>query len=253
MKTLHYLPALIFVAAILHGCSPRQLTKAYDQVKIQRIYEESVGEAAKPQPWKISKNLIEIKKNNPQLIWKTINGEDYLLVSTWVQDTSWYKTDPNTGFYNTGTHAAWITTAPELQNRCRNQKFGRKEGLDLRMKQMLGMPPTVVKKFFVEFWVRPKDLFRPCPDQDITDNTCGLAFPGNVSAGHKKWINDLRLASYYNPTWNKNYPWTELGYTYDWYPKNKTHIGMSEFVIGENKNVIINKFYTTMEYCDGGN
>jgi hypothetical protein len=38
---------------------------------------------------------------------------------------------------------------------------------------------------------------------------------------------------------------TQLGYTYDWCPTNKSHIGVSEFVIDINKNVIVNKIYST--------
>ena len=111
------------------------------------------------------------------------------------------------------------------------------------------MPPNVEKKYFVEFWVRPQDLFRPCPDAEVSDTHCGLAFPEEVTDEHKDWINNQRLESYYNPVWDKNYPWTQLGYTYDWNPKNKNHVGLSEFVIGKNKNVVVKGFKTTEEYC----
>lgn len=37
----------------------------------------------------------------------------------------------------------------------------------MRLKQLLGLPPTATNSYFVKFWVRPNDLFRPCPDKEI--------------------------------------------------------------------------------------
>lgn len=60
----------------------------------------------------------------------------------------------------------WVTLAPELQTRCSDTTFGQGD-LSLRLKQLLGMPPSAEETAFVEFWVRPEDLFRPCPDPEI--------------------------------------------------------------------------------------
>ncbi|MEM6264978.1 MAG: hypothetical protein AAGI38_20875 [Bacteroidota bacterium] len=249
MKNAFYL-ALAFTLIYGTACAPRELTKPYKEEKISLLYSESVGDAAKPQPWEIYNDLITIKKGTPHLIWKEIDNKTYVLVSTWQSDTVYYKNNLQTGTYNTGEHALWITTAPELQTLCSQKSFGRKEGLNLRLEQLLGLPPNAGKKFFIEFWVQPQDLFRPCLDSEVSEANCTLAFPDDESLAHKKWINYLRLASYYNPEWNKNYPWTQLGYTYDWHPKNKSHIGLSEFVIGKNKEIIVHRVYTTDQYCE---
>jgi len=247
--TLHFL-ILSYCLLYLSSCATRTLTKSYDSVSTKKIYSLSVGDAAKPQEWEVFNDLISIKSDNQQLVWKTIKGEQYLLVASWKADTSYYKNDPKTGFYNTGKYPIWVSAAPQLQQLCQSSKFGLKEGVDLRLKQLLGMPPDVDKQYFVEFWVRPQDLFRPCPDPEITDKSCGLAFPKDTEEAHISWINNQRLASYYNPIWNQNYPWTELGYTYDWNPKNKTHIGVSEFIIANNANIVIKGFQTTAQYCN---
>ncbi|MFT6334500.1 MAG: hypothetical protein ACI86M_001233 [Saprospiraceae bacterium] len=209
----------------------------------------SISDAAKPQPWEVDDNLIAITSENEELVWKEISGDNYLLVLSWKEDTTYYKNDVVSGSYNTENYPVWVTTAPELQNLCSDKKFGRKEGLNLRLKQLFGLPPTVTKKYFVEFWVKPEDLFRPCPDTEINDASCGLSFPKGTSDEYIQWVNNLRIQSYYNPEWNSNYPWTELGYTYDWNPSNKLHIGLSEFVIRENSNVIIHNFVSTADYC----
>ncbi|WP_367388933.1 hypothetical protein [Lewinella sp. LCG006] len=248
MQTFNRLLFLLTLTATF-SCSPRLLTKDYDEVKIQQVYAEVIGDAAKPQPWDISQSLTQVTPANPDLVRKTIAGQEYILVATWQNDTTYYKTNPSTGFYNTGNYPIWVTLAPQLQQKCQSPAFGRREGLDLRLKQLLGLPPDTKKQYFVEFWVQPKDLFRPCPDPEITDRACELAFPADVTEEHKDWINDLRLASYYNPEWNKNYPWTELGYTYDWNRRNKTNVGLSEFVIQKNSNLVIHHISTTQDYC----
>ena len=43
------------------------------------------------------------------------------------------------------------------------------EPLELRLKQLLGLPSASQKVWFVEFYVEPSDLFRPSADPEIND------------------------------------------------------------------------------------
>ncbi len=244
----HYLMTLCFLFTLL-SCSPRQLSKTYNAEKIRGLYSNAIADSAKPSPSEVYKGLIAIKEDNTKLVWKTINGQQYVLVSSWQKEKKYYKNDGETGFYNTSKYPLWVTAIPEVQEICRAKKFGRKEGLDLRLKQLIGLPPDVEKNYFVEFWVQPKDLFRPCPDREITDSSCDLCFPENTDEDYLTWFKNQRNESYYNCLWNANYPWTQLGYTYDWNRRNKQHIGLSEFIIGENTDIVVHKIYTTEAYC----
>jgi hypothetical protein len=245
-----YFKALgLLLVFLVSACGPKLLVKPYQAEKTAVHYKKSIEDASQPTAKKIDHKLFAITKDNTKLIWKEINGEGYILVSSWKYDTTYYKNDPKTGFYNTGKYTNWVTVSPELKNLCNKKGFGRKVGMDLRLKQLLGMPPTTEKKYFVEFWVRPQDLYRPCPDPEVSDLDCELAFPDGVSEEHKAEIEELRKNSYSNATWDKNYPWTQLGYTYDWNPAKPKNIGLSEFVIGKNKNVVVAGFYSTASYC----
>ena len=106
----------------------------------------------------------------------------------------------------------------------------------IRLKQLLGLPPDAVKSRFVKIWVYPYDLFRPSPDPEITDLEAELTFPEskflNVSNEYIKWFNEPEAGSY----GQSGYPWTRLGYTYDWVNPD-SEVGLSEFVI--NKGSII--------------
>jgi hypothetical protein len=221
---------------------------AWAQDPNESIYRKALADAAYVQASEISKTLKPIARSGGDRVWKTIAGEEFVLVATWQNDTVFYKNSPETGFYNTGKYEVWVTAAPDLQNWAKTAQF--KNGIDLRIKQLLGLPPNAKKRFFVEFWVRPQDLFRPCPDAEITDSECNTCFPESSSPEHKEWINNMRANSYSNCTLYYQYPWTQLGYTYDWNPKNKTHIGLSEYVIRKNANVVVHKFYTTEAYIE---
>lgn len=220
----------------------KQICKRPDD---QTLYQNSIEDAMSPAPSKVYSNLVAITPENKSLTTKTINGEHYILVVTWKQNISYYQPYLDSSFYNTGDYPIWITTAPELLNRMKAEKA---KDVNKRLKQLLGLPPNAEYSYFLEFWVRPQDLFRPCPDNEITDNSCELCLPKDTPKDYVDWVNDNRISRYYDCDLYNKYPWTQLGYTYDWNPKNKSHVGLSEFVIGTNKNIVIEAIYTTQEY-----
>ena len=150
------------------------------------LYQQAIQDSMSPGPNKVYTNLVPINDQNDALVWKTIDGERYLLVVTWKQDVSYYKPFLNGGFYNTSNWAMWVTTAPELLERMHSQQD---DDVDLRLKQLLGLPPNSEYSYFVEFWVRPADLFRPCPDSEITDEECDLCFPEDG----RLWKKNLKM------------------------------------------------------------
>ena len=208
----------------------------------RELYKLSIINSIYPDSSEICTKLVQINDSNKTLIRKNINGEEYILVCTWKQNVSFYQKDT---VFNTGTYPIWVTTAPELKNRIKKES---PKDVNLRLIQLLGLPPTAQYSYFVEFWVRPVDLFRPCPDKEITDSKCDLCFPEGTDPEHIKWINENRISRYYQCDLYYQYPWGQLGYTYDWNPRNKSHFGLSEFIIGTNKTIYINRIVTTLEY-----
>jgi hypothetical protein len=208
-------------------------------------YYESVIDAMAPDSSAVSENLLVINKENKKLTWKTINGEDYLLVVSWTNAKKYYEPFIDSLYYNSGSYFIWITAAPELLLRMSVENY---QDPQLRLEQLIGLPPNSGCRYFVEFWVKPSDIFRPCPDQEINDSKCDLCFPSFADSTHIKWINEQRINLYYSCDIYDKYPWTQLGYTYDWNPQNKNHVGLSEFVVKENSKIVVNAIYTTDEY-----
>ena len=251
---------------------------------LQAQYSSAVADARVASPDEISAKLTPIRDDNPALVWENGVVGSRLLVVTWLGDAGInYKcTDPGGCTGNSSCKEggncpsygfdSWVTVAPELKN-----FFGLTPPVPLRVAQLLGLPPKAASeggagqyKYLLELWVSPKDLFRPCPDTEISDTTCGTGFPTDmfrtpdlsdkvrVSAGpdygvfktYSSWFNNRARYSY---TMDSDpYPWTRLGYTYDWGSAN--HTGLSEFVVHGRKQdgskifVGIKSVSTTADY-----
>jgi hypothetical protein len=184
--------------------------------------------------------LWAISKSNPKLAWSP-DGARVLM----IQWTPW-------GGYPMGdtvmNRDVFLTPAPQLLELCRPlPPDARVE----RMQQYLGLPPeppSAPARNVVEMWVSPADLFRPCPDPQIDDETCSVTFPPEVSAQHRDW-----MARYYGnayaPWQHTRYPWTALGFTYDWCG-GASPIGASEYILRAGSKVSIQSIIPTETYCD---
>ena len=141
---------------------------------------------------------------------------------------------------------SWITTAPEMMDFMKKNNFSSQSSLHLRIAQILGMPPDTQNDFFVEYWVYPRNLFRPTPDPEITDHEADLYFPSSASRKHISWFQN-EMKNKYDTSSATAFPWTRLGYTYDW--DNPLHpVGFSEFVVDTSSVVTVKNIYTSWEY-----
>jgi len=214
------------------------------------LYRTAILNAMYPEKSKVYNELTVIDCGNKELQCRTVNEVEYILVVAWMKKeyVEYYKPfDNQWGFYNTGQYPMWVTVAPELVKRMKKEQAEDKE---IRLKQLLGLNPDEKQVYssFIEIWVQPSDLIRPCPDQETSDTQCDVCFPSNVNPAHKEWINNNRIQSYYGCGLKNQFPWTALGYTYDWNPDNKTHVGLSEFIVPVNTNVVIEKIYSNIDY-----
>ena len=215
---------------------------------LKKLFKAAMLDAQNPEPSEIYHHLINLEtdKNLKDTI---INDERYIKMVSWKLNPKWY---PEKGKYNNGNRVIWVTVAPIIQDSCKSF-YKKYKDPNMRLRQLLGLQPFTVETFFLEVWVKPSDLFRPAPDNEINDSSCGLNLPNNVSSSYRKWFNDTRANQYKDCTDSifdeYGYPWTQLGYTYDWSPDNPTNVGLSEFVIKENTDMFVSGVYPNSEYC----
>ena len=87
---------------------------------------------------------------------------------------------------------------------------------------------------FTFFYAEADGLFRPTPDNETTDHEAELDFPASATPDYREWFEENRQFSYFSDT---PYPWTRLGYTYDWHSGTSSHVGPGEFIIREGATV----------------
>ena len=206
---------------------------------LTRSYTRAVEDAENADESEIYATLQAISINNPNLKWRDYQGEKQVLMVTW---TSWNGYDSQVGLPMELSREIWVTAVPELKTFTQTINLDP-ESLTLRLEQYLGLPPHNGKTKFVEMWVNATDLFRPCPDAEINDTSCDVKFSDNVDLQHQNWINNLQLASY----GDRGYPWTRLGYTYDW-GSLQGEVGASEFVVKKGAKVMIESVKNTVNY-----
>ncbi|MFH0735684.1 MAG: hypothetical protein V1773_13445 [bacterium] len=234
------IPVLIISALlVITGCDFEKNPVTQNTKTNEQMYELAIQDAMVAEESEISKNLIAITPTNNYLSWS--NG--YVLVVTWTKYSSSY---PVSDTISTWWGETWVTVVPEMKDFYKRNKYSR-EKLTVRTEQLLGLPNNSGNTYFVEMWVKPEDLLRPAYDNEVTDNTCGLSFPETTSDEYILWFNNTIISSYYPNLQNAKHPWTRLGYTYDW--GNPTcEIGLSEFIIKKNAEVIVKSVQATFDY-----
>lgn len=242
MKQIEFLRIFLWILICLflfESCCPEQEVN-----DLQKAYLDAICDAKTAESEEICRNLTAIVDHNKDLIWEQIQGKRHVLVVNW---TDWECYRAKVGQIITAEHDIWVTVVPELKNFL-IQHADKVEDLDLRLKQLLGLPQKSGFNLFVEIWVNPDDLFRPSPDPEISDCEAELDFPCSenymrVNEEYKEWFNCKRRESYKS----NGYPWTRLGYTYDWGNPN-SDVGLSEFVIKKCSRVKIHDVIPTHEY-----
>ena len=149
-----------------------------------------------------------------------------------------------------GAYGIWVTGVPEVQTICR----GFHGDVAMQLRELLGLPPDADVPRFLVLSVAASDLFRPSPDDNITtvfpcsnptDADCGNKFPSTTTASHYQWI---ATETFYLHSLPNGYPWTHLGYTYNWAP-GADRYGASEYVIRGNAKAVIVANVPALQYC----
>ncbi|MBO1060613.1 MAG: hypothetical protein ACK4WN_04615 [Aphanizomenon sp.] len=223
---------------------------------LTKTLADSIEDAKEPLADEVVNDLWALSTNNPQVKSRENNGKVEYLMSTWKY-TSNPSTDWPIGAKKLLPYQTWFTAVPQVQEFC--QKYQAIDStipdnveLSLRLQQYLGLilNKYSTKTHFVEMWVKGEDLMRPCIDGEINDSSCDLLpLPVPDSSPVVKAI----YTNSYTNAKKEYYPWSGLGYTYDWGNSLKPHQGPSEFIINPTpeKPVEVEVFSVTptQEYC----
>lgn len=177
--------------------------------------------------------LVTLTAEDSRTVWDDA-GERVLLL-TWHNYPD--ECEPGTHIGEYGD--IWATSLGEMES------WFEENGEDvtdwtLRFAQLLGVHADEGYTRFTAFWVSPEDVVRPAFVTDVTkqmENDYGL-----VTGAWKEWFDANILYSYFE----SDYPWTRLGYTYDW--GGAREYGLTEFLVRDPSRTEIAFTMTTDEF-----
>lgn len=233
-----------------------QLRHRYD------TYLKALADMAVAVPADVSHDLDAIPVGKP------------VSLATWIRDDQLKRyTRPGGGWIGTLPSDTWVTAEPHLKEFCTD--FAKMNGgdpdlLTLRLEQRLGLAPHSAKTTFVSFTLADPDpaktIFRPCASPAIDtescairtsrDDDCSQATDPARCAAHNLFFYKQYYNSY-GATQPTGFPWTSLGYTFDWSlgpadangDASFVRFGESEYVVPQGTQVTITGAVKTASYC----
>jgi hypothetical protein len=183
----------------------------------------------------ICRTLTAVNPHNDALPWNA--DHTMLRVASWMSPK--YISSYVPGNSLTPSWEMWVTVSGEAKTAAKASGLSG-DALALRMREYIGLPPDGNYQYWVEFYVKPTDIYRPSADPDPGDCEAEIDFTTNaettVSDSYKAWYYNYAKSSY-NLSRN-GYPWTRLGYTYDW-RTGASEVGFSEFVIRPGSTITV--------------
>lgn len=214
---------LIAVCALVQFSCTNQPNRA---LSIDDKYSLAV-EAVKHLDKKDIKNLVVLSQSDPL---SGVIGDKVLLAT--------FHDAPE--FYKEGTdnilkiQVMWTATAKEVSSKMASDLSNCSK---VRISQIIGVGPKDRLTDISIISVKVSDLFRPAYNPDVKVNRMSF----NLESDNKKFI------SFFNKNFENNtYPWTALGYTYD-YGKEE-HYGLSEFVLLKGSSYYVEKTVKIDDY-----
>ena len=238
--------ALCFASLTFTACKKDNATAP--ALSLDQLYAHSLTDAMTADSSEIVDTLLPILSSNPALQWKIINGQQYVLMSTFMRFPSSYPVGDS--ITNTWGES-WLFIPSQMKNRLM-PGFNASTDTVQRICQLLGLPPKNSKSntHIVDMWVKADRLYRPAGNPSITTTTTGPVPIPTVTPDFTTWFNNYIIYAYYHPLLSAtdfHYPWTRLGYTYDWAPGVKK-VGLSEYVLQGSSGCWVDKVATASDY-----
>jgi len=230
-KRLFSAMMIVFMAAMLAGCA-----KGNEAAKSpEELYRDAVRDAAFADDDEILP-LVSLVESNPMTTWQ----DGKVLLLTWHNYPDSY---PEGEAVTIQWGPVWTFTDKEIASHA--EELQKADDAKARLKQIIAFAPDSEHTTVTGLWVDPQNVKRPAYQSDPTIEDMSNSFDENVDVDFKSWFDDNTLWSYYYG----EYPWTRLGYTYDW-ADNGSEYGLTEFIVKSGADVKVEFTETTAEFLE---
>ena len=191
----------------------------------EELYAEAVQDAITVEDGELLP-LVSLEKGEPYAVY---DEEGRVLLLTFHKYPDSY---PDGEDVKIEWGEVWTFTGGELADWYRESKDGVTDW-PARLRQLIGLAPDNESTHFTAMWVKPEDVQRPANVQEIGDVTMTASLAENTDEAFKEWFDGNIIWSYFDSA----YPWTRLGYTYDWAAEAEVEYGLSEFLVANGSEV----------------
>ena len=229
------------------SCAALKASSQDEQMSNQTLYRNAVKDALTVEPEELLP-LVSLNRGDPMVTFDE-QGRVLLLTVHAFPDSYPQDRDMKLQFqcwtFTDKEFAAWFAVNDHDVS-----------DWSVRVNQMLGMPADRHSTHVTAMWVNPDDVIRPAYRSDVHNSRPADSFATvhaelesqkkadktAVAAGlhgsmhdpiiFENWFNSRIIASYFS---QKEYPWTRLGYTYDWLHAVRAdgHNGSCEYGVSE--------------------
>lgn len=251
INSSHLLLCTLFMLGILVSCKKDNVTLLKPEppvLSMNQLYQNAILDAMVADSSEIIDTLWALTPKNTSLKWKTINGKPHVLLASYMRYPSSYPVGDS---ITTSWGESWLFVPQQMKARI-GSSFSVTSDTTMRICQLLGLPPANERSntHIAEIWVNPERLYRPAGNPVITTTRSGAALSINSTGTFTSWFNNYIVFAYYrtlSATADYHYPWTRLGYTYDWAPK-ANEVGLSEYVLQSNSGAWVEKVSKVSDY-----
>ncbi|MCB2198585.1 hypothetical protein KQI63_04220 [bacterium] len=229
--------------AIGRAMDDMQTRRLFYTVKVytdlREPYHAAIEDAAVAEEWEVVDSLWAINEDSPYLVrgWGELYNSVQLV--TWTQSDIFDFRRGDT--ITTDWGVTWVTIPLQLIRAFEWERMTEDE-ISRRLAQYLGLPPDTEKDRMVLLNVSPDDLMRPSMDPEIDDTVAQRnTWSAAADSAYRVWF---EANEDYSST---GYPWTRLGYTYDW-GDPEHHVGASEYIIREGALVEVSMIFNTVGF-----
>lgn len=235
------------LSGVSRVCIPSQ-SEARELERSWQAYTRAVDIARLPRMSAAANALLTIPPDQPVdvVAWERKDKADGFRTSS----GDWVSVAPSD---------TWVTVESHLREFCRGfvrDRHPDDTALTRRLEQRLGLAPASSKAAFVRMHLEHPSaevIFRPCVDPAADHVGCGLGPPAKATPAYQQWFYQQYYSSY-GQSLISEFPWTSLGYTFDWAPGGSggtkfPRVGESEFVIPNGASIKVLDVIPTAQYC----
>lgn len=212
------------------------------------LYANAIADAMVTDSTERVDTLWPVSATNSHLQFKNINGKYYVLMATFMKYPNSYPVGDS---INNTWGESWLFIPEQMKMRL-SPGFTSSSDTIMRICQLLGLPPknSNSNTHIGLLWVPGDKLVRPAGSNAITTTDATEILQPTVTADYATWFDNYIIYAYYHTLQSAtdfHYPWTRLGYTYDWAP-GVSEVGLSEYVLQANSPIWVEQVTTAAAF-----